>query len=65
MVPPGEAHYFFNDGKEEVEVEVKLQTAREGFEKGLYIVYGLARDGMCIEGAGGFPKSFIAYGGYL
>jgi hypothetical protein len=45
MVPPGEAHYTFNDGKEEVEVEVKLQPAREGFEKGLCIVYWLARNG--------------------
>jgi quercetin dioxygenase-like cupin family protein len=56
-VPPGEAHYFFNDSKEEVEVEVKLQPAREGFEKGLYIVYGLARDGRCIEGGRGMPKN--------
>jgi mannose-6-phosphate isomerase-like protein (cupin superfamily) len=56
-VPPGEAHYFFNDREEEVEVEVKLQPAREGFEKGLYIAYGMARDGMCIEGSGGFPKN--------
>ncbi|KAF2878227.1 hypothetical protein BDV95DRAFT_15666 [Massariosphaeria phaeospora] len=44
-VPPREEHYWFNDGDEEVEIEVKIEPAMEGFEKGLYVMYGLAQDG--------------------
>ena len=55
-VPPGEEHYFFNPGKEEVQIKIKLEPAREGFEKGLYILYGLARDGLSANG--GVPNSF-------
>ena len=56
-VIPGEVHHFFNPGKEEVEMKVKLQPAREGFEKGLYILYGLARDGKSADG--GRPNSLM------
>lgn len=46
VVPPKEVHYFFNPSStEEVELEVKVQPAHEGFEKGIYVMYGLARDG--------------------
>ncbi|KAM0798341.1 hypothetical protein BDR22DRAFT_859790 [Usnea florida] len=45
VVPPREVHYFFNPGDEDVEMKVELRPAPEGFEKGLYILYGLARDG--------------------
>ncbi|KAF2639741.1 hypothetical protein P280DRAFT_550432 [Massarina eburnea CBS 473.64] len=44
-VKPGEVHYFFNDGDEEVEFQTKIEPAHEGFEKALYVMYGLARDG--------------------
>lgn len=44
-VPPGEVHYFFSDQDEEVEFETKIEPAHEGFEKALYVMYGLARDG--------------------
>jgi hypothetical protein len=43
MVKPGEVHYFFNPGPEDIEIETKLQPGKEGFEKRLYIMYGLAR----------------------
>ncbi|PVH97116.1 hypothetical protein DM02DRAFT_616720 [Periconia macrospinosa] len=43
-VKPGEPHYFFNDGDEEVVFEMKFEPAHEGFEKSLYVMYGLARD---------------------
>ena len=56
-VTPGEVHYFFNPGDEEVEMKVKLQPAREGFEKGLYILYGLARDGKSSNG--GIPDNLM------
>ena len=56
-VTPGEVHYFFNPGAVDVEVKIKLQPAREGFEKGLYILYGLARDGKSANG--GIPNNFM------
>ena len=56
-VPPGEVHYFFNPGDEDVEMKVKLQPAPEGFEKGLYILYGLARDGKSANR--GIPNSLM------
>lgn len=56
-VPPGEEHYFYNENDKDVEMKIKLQPAREGFEKGLYILYGLARDGKSANG--GIPNSFM------
>ena len=56
-VKPGEVHYFFNPGEEDVEMKIKLQPAREGFEKGLYLLYGLARDGKSANG--GIPHNFM------
>ena len=56
-VTPGEVHHFFNPGDEDVEMKVKLHPAREGFEKGLYILYGLARDGKSANG--GIPNSLM------
>ena len=54
-VKAGEVHYFFNPGGEEVEVKIRLHPAREGFEKGLYVLYGLATDGKSANG--GIPNS--------
>lgn len=56
-VNPGEVHHFFNHGDEDVEMKVKLQPAPEGFEKALYILYGLARDGKSAKG--GIPNSLM------
>ena len=56
-VRPGEVHHFFNPGDEEVVMKVRLEPAREGFEKGLYILYGLARDGKSADG--GRPNSLM------
>ncbi|KAL8786824.1 MAG: hypothetical protein Q9213_002561 [Squamulea squamosa] len=56
-VKPGEVHYFSNSSDKDVEMKVKIQPAREGFEKGLYILYGLARDGKCADG--GVPIDFM------
>lgn len=56
-VTPGEVHYFFNTGKEDSEMKIKLAPAREGFEKGLYVLYGLARDGKARDG--GIPNNVI------
>jgi quercetin dioxygenase-like cupin family protein len=56
-VHAGETHYFFNPHKETVEMKIKLHPSREGMEKGLYTLYGLARDGKCHEG--GVPHSLM------
>ena len=56
-VTPGEVHHFFNPGDGEVEMRVELRPAREGFEKGLYVLYGLARDGKSKRG--GVPNSLM------
>lgn len=49
-VPKGTKHRFFNPSKDEkIEMEVVMRPAHEGFEKSLYITYGLARDGLVNE----------------
>ncbi|KAF2715731.1 hypothetical protein K504DRAFT_457876 [Pleomassaria siparia CBS 279.74] len=53
-ISPGEVHYFFNPSdQDEIEARCRIEPAHEGFEKGLYVAYGLARDGKC--GAEGVP----------
>lgn len=48
-IPPGHPHRFWNPEGEDMEFTVRVSAAvdyeSEGFEKGLYIWYGLARDG--------------------
>ncbi len=39
-------HRFFNPGDEPVTFEVKIEPGSPGFEKALYILYGLANDGL-------------------
>lgn len=55
-------------------MKIKLERASEGFEKGLYILYGLARDGKSSNGgipdyllysAVIFPKSDIWPAGFV
>lgn len=56
-VGPGEEHYFYNPGEGYCQMKIKLEPAREGFEKSLYILYGLARDGKSSHG--GIPNNFF------
>lgn len=57
-VVPGEWHRFFNPSEtEDVTFEAKVIPAHQGFEKTLYIFYGLANDGLGDEK--GFPKSWV------
>ncbi|MCH8566711.1 MAG: cupin domain-containing protein [Balneolales bacterium] len=42
----GDTHYFFNDTDETITFEVKIEPGSPGFEKALYILYGLANDGL-------------------
>ncbi len=55
--PIGVKHRFFNDTDHNVTFEGIMRPAHEGFERSLYILYGLANDGLTNEGA--LPKSFV------
>lgn len=61
----GAVHRFFNPGDESVKFEVKIEPGSPGFEKALYILYGLANDGLTDDM--GTPKDinhigiFVAY----
>lgn len=58
-VPIDTVHSFRNDNDDEtgdVEFEVQIEPGNEGFEKSLYILYGLAREGQV--DAQGVPKRF-------
>lgn len=61
----GDTHYFFNDGEERVRFQVRIEPGSPGFEKGLYILYGLINDGKVDEE--GIPEDplhlglFVAY----
>lgn len=45
----GDVHYFFNDGDERIRFQVRIEPGSPGFEKGLYILYGLINDGKLDE----------------
>lgn len=45
----GDIHYFFNDSDETVRFQVKIEPGSPGFEKSLYILYGLINDGLIDE----------------
>ena len=53
-VPPGTKHCFFNAQNTPVRAMIELNPASEGFENGIKIGYGLAREGQC--NAKGLPK---------
>lgn len=61
----GHVHYFFNDTDETVTFLVRIEPGSPGFEKALYILYGLANDGKTDEA--GTPNDifdtaiFVAY----
>ncbi|MCC5834200.1 MAG: cupin domain-containing protein [Opitutales bacterium] len=46
---PGEEHRFFNPGEERILFQVKIEPGSAGFEKALYLLYGLTRDGYADE----------------
>lgn len=54
-IPLQTPHYFFNDNKETIVCNIKLQPGHPGFEKGIAIAYGLASDGKSSKK--GVPKS--------
>lgn len=53
-VPVSTKHCFFNAAAAPVKATIELSPGSEGFENGLKIAYGLARDGQC--DAKGLPK---------
>ena len=56
QVKPGEWHRFFNPSETEtLKFDAKVSPAHQGFEKVLYIFYGLVEDGHGTSE--GFPKS--------
>jgi hypothetical protein len=57
VVPVNTKHQFFNDTQSDVEFLGRVVPAHEGFEKSIYILYGLANDGECDET--GVPKSLV------
>jgi mannose-6-phosphate isomerase-like protein (cupin superfamily) len=57
-VPIGALHRFLNpSATEDVTFIGEVRPGHEGFEKGLYILYGLANDGLCDEK--GIPKNIV------
>ena len=47
LVERGDDHYFFNPSEEDtVRFEVKIEPGSPGFEKALYILYGIINDGL-------------------
>ncbi|CZR57317.1 uncharacterized protein PAC_07206 [Phialocephala subalpina] len=57
IIPINTKHRFFNESDTDAEFVGKLVPGHEGFEKCVYIIYGLAEDGECDEK--GLPKSFV------
>jgi quercetin dioxygenase-like cupin family protein len=55
-IPPKMPHYFQNPTDGIVQFQVKLEPGHEGFEQGLKIAYGLARDGLTDKKS--MPKKF-------
>lgn len=56
IVESGEHHRFFNPSDDEaVTFEVRLEPGAPGFEKALYLMYGLSRDGLVDEN--GLPEN--------
>ncbi|RYY59230.1 MAG: cupin domain-containing protein [Chitinophagaceae bacterium] len=45
-IPPGKVHRFFNPGPQKIRFNVVINPGHTGFEHALYILYGLAGDGL-------------------
>ena len=48
-VDKGQAHRFYNPGKERIIFHVKIEPGSAGFERSLYLLYGLTQDGYAKE----------------
>jgi mannose-6-phosphate isomerase-like protein (cupin superfamily) len=48
-IAPGETHRFYNPGEERIRFQVKIEPGSAGFEKALYLMYGLTQDGYAKE----------------
>ncbi|TVQ46841.1 MAG: cupin domain-containing protein [Saprospirales bacterium] len=48
-VEKAEAHRFFNPGEERIRFYVKIEPGSAGFEKALFLLYGLTKDGYASE----------------
>lgn len=60
-VPTGVVHRFFNPSPDkECKFAVEIRPGHEGFEKFLYIAYGMANDGLCDEDGIVKDKSVMA-----
>lgn len=46
---PGDVHYFFNRSEDAAIFRVRIEPGSPGFEKALYILYGLVNEGMTDE----------------
>lgn len=49
MVEIGVTHRFFNPGDERIRFHVKIEPGSAGFEKALFLLYGLTNDGFATE----------------
>jgi hypothetical protein len=59
-VPIGVSHRFFNPSPDtECKFAVEIRPGHEGFEKFLYIAYGMANEGLC--DAEGVPKDKMQF----
>jgi mannose-6-phosphate isomerase-like protein (cupin superfamily) len=57
-VPIGTVHRFFNDGDKDVKFRGYVRPAHAGFEKSLYILFGLNNDGLA-DPKTGMPTSLL------
>lgn len=48
-VQPGEVHRFYNPGDDRIRFHVRIEPGSAGFERALYLMYGLTRDGYADE----------------
>lgn len=55
-VDKGQVHRFYNPGDERIVFQVKIEPGSAGFERALYIMYGLTQDGYAREN--GLLKEF-------
>ena len=57
-VPIGKTHRFFNEGDKPVLIEGSVLPAHAGFEKSIYILFGLNNDGLA-DPTTGLPYSLV------
>ena len=57
-MPKGTNHQFINETDLDVEFEGKITPGHEGFEKCMYVLYGLANDGLANKD--GIPTSMVS-----